>query len=179
MAKRFKLNVGDVFAIPLNENEVGFGQCVTPHKKTSGGFVIAVYSFREDKNQTVDISKIVNTEPIFLGFTFDALLCDLPKWKIIGNYSDNINSLKLPYNRLGTPPDEIYLLNVNNERIAEISEEIFNELTYKTEIAPIRYENALKAYFGLQEWKEEDYDKILYKHTLKSNEIANKILSNA
>lgn len=179
MAKRFKLNVGDVFTIPLNENEVGFGQCVTPHKKTSGGFVIAVYPLRENKNQEINIAKVVNANPIFLGFTFDALLCDLPKWKIIGNYIDNLGSIKLPYNRLGTPPDEIYLLNVNNERIAEISEEVFNELEYKTEIAPIRYENALKAHFGLQEWKAEDYDKILYKHTLKSNEIANKVLSNA
>ncbi len=179
MAKRFKLDVGDVFTIPLNESEVGFGQCVTPHKKSSGGFVIAVYPYRESKGQNIDVSKIVNKEPIFLGFTFDALLCDLPKWKIIGNCVENINALKLPYNKLGTPPDEIYLLNVNNERIAEITEDVFNELTYKTEIAPIRYENALKAYFGLQEWKEEDYDKILYKHILKSNEIASKVLDNA
>jgi hypothetical protein len=178
MAKRFKLNVGDVFTIPLNENEVGFGQCVTPHKKTSGGFVIAVYSFRKDKNQTVDISKIVNTEPIFLGYTFDAKLYH-KDWEIIGNYIENISSLKLPYNRLGTPPDEIYLIDVNSNRIAEISEEIFNELTYKTEIAPIRYENALKAYFGLQEWKAEDYDKLLYKHVLQSNEIAKKFLYNS
>ena len=151
MAKRFKLNVGDVFTIPLTENEVGFGQCVTPHKKTSGGVMIAVYPYKKNKNKNTDLTEVVNSEPLFLGYTFDALLCDLPRWKIIGHYIENIENIKLPYNRLGTPPDEIYLIDVTNKRVAEISEDVFNELTYKTEIAPIRYENALKAYFGLQE----------------------------
>lgn len=177
MAKRFKLNVGDVFTIPLNENEVGFGQSVTEHKKTSGGFVIAVFPFKRMKDETINIKDIVNTEPLFLGYTFDALLCDLPKWKIIGNYPDNIEDIKLPFNKLGTPPDDIYLIDITNSRIAEISEEVYKKLTHKTEIAPIRYENALKAYFKFKEWKEEDYDQLFYKHTLNSNKIAQEVLS--
>lgn len=177
MAIRFNLNVGDVFTISLNENEVGFGQCITPHKKTSGGFVIAVFPFKQDKKQTFVIGNIVKQAPLFLGYTFDAKLYH-KDWVIIGNYTENIKDLKLPYNKLGTPPDEIYLTDVDGNRIAEISDDFFSELTYKVEIAPIRYENALKAYFGFQKWIEEDYDKILYKHTLKSNEIASKVLSN-
>jgi hypothetical protein len=175
MAKRFKLNIGDVFTIPLNENEVGFGQCITQHKKTSGGFVIAIFPIKQDKNKAITIEEIVKHQPIFLGYTFDAKLYH-KDWEIIGNNTSNIMELKLPYNRLGTPPEEFYLTDVESNRVAKITEDVFNTLTYKTEIAPIRYENALKAYFGLQEWKEEDYDKILYKHTLKSNEIAQHVL---
>ena len=176
MAKRFKLNVGDVFTIPLNESEIGFGQCVTPHKNTSGGFVIAVFPIKQHKNKAIFIEEIVKHKPIFLGFTFDAKLYH-KEWVIIGNYTSNIKELKLPYNRLGTPPDEIYLTDVESNIVAEISEDIFNVLSYKTEIAPIRYENALKAHFGMQEWKVEDYDKILYKHSLKSNMIFESLIN--
>ena len=71
----------------------------------------------------------------------------------------------------------MYLVNHKGERLREIDENIFNKLMYKTEIAPIRYENALKAYYKLQEWKGEDYDKMLYTSTLDSNNIANQLLN--
>jgi len=58
------------------------------------------------------------------------------------------------------------------QRLLPISEEIFDKLNYETEVGPIRFENALKAYYGYQEWKDEDYNVILYSYTLESIEIA-------
>lgn len=177
MAK-LKLSLGDVISIPLSDDLFGFGQIVGEYEKKSGGFLVAIFDFKSTTIDEIEISNICNSDIIFLGFTFDAKLYH-KHWSIIGNYTENISTIKKPYSRLGTPPDEIYLIDANNNRVAEISEDIFNELEYKTDIAPVRYENALKAYFGLKEWKAEDYDKLLYKHSLKSNEIANTILSNA
>jgi len=176
MAK-LKLNLGDVISIPLSDDLFGFGQIVGEYEKKSGGFLVAIFDFKSTILEKVELSKVCYSDIIFLGFTFDAKLYH-KHWSIMGNYTENISAIKKPYYRLGTPPDEIYLIDADNNRVAEIPEDIFNELEHKTEIAPVRYENALKAYFGLQEWKAEDYDKILYKHSLKSNEIANTILSN-
>lgn len=175
MAKRFKLDVGDVFSIPLNNSEIGFGQCINQYDKRSGGFVIAVYNYRQSKDSDNDLSEIVSSIPLFLGFTFDAKLFH-KDWLVLGNCISNLDQIKLPYNRLSSQSDTMYLLDVNNKCISEISEDIYNELNHRTEIAPIRFENALKAYFGLQEWNEEEYDKLLYKHALKSNEIAENFL---
>jgi len=176
MAKRFKLNKGDVFTIPLNEKEVGFGQVVSEYDKKSGGFLIAVFSFRANSIENIMVDDICRSEIVFLGFTFDAKLYH-GHWVIIGNYIENIPDIEKPYFKLGTPPDEIYLINMENERLAKISEATFEELDYKTEIAPIYYEEALKSHFGLLEWNSEEYDGLLYKHTLKSSQIAKRVLS--
>lgn len=173
--RKLKLNLGDVFSIPLANDLFGFGQIAGAYDKKSGGFLVAIFDFKSTTLNGVQLSSICNSEIIFLGFTFDAKLYH-KHWSIIGNYTENISAIIKPYNRIGTPPDEIYLIDVNNMIVSKISEDEFNDLEYKTEIAPIRYENALKAHFGLQEWKSEEYDKILYKYTLKSNEVVNTIL---
>jgi hypothetical protein len=50
-------------------------------------------------------------------------------------------------------------------------------LEYLTTYAPIRFENALKAHFGLQEWVPENYNEILYQKTLDSVKVAEEILN--
>lgn len=177
MAK-LKLSLGDVISIPLANNLFGFGQIVSPYDRKSGGFLIAIFDFKSSALNGVHLPNICNSEIIFLGFTFDAKLYH-KHWSVIGNYTKNISTIKTPYNKLGTPPDEIYLIDADNNILAEISEHEFHDLEYRTEIAPVRFENALKAHFGLQEWKGQDFDKILYNQTLKSNEVAAKVLSNA
>lgn len=177
MAKRFKLNVGNVFTIPLGNGEFGFGQIVI-FPKFKSEFIMCVFDIKEKNYDVISVEKICNSPILFLGYSTDAKLYH-KDWEVIGNYTSNISAIVMPYHRLGTPPGDIYLTNYKSERVCEIDEETFNKLNYLTNYAPIRYENALKAYFGLQEWKEEDYDKLLYKHTLKSNEIAQKVLSNA
>lgn len=169
MAK-FKLSVGDIFTIPLNDKEVGFGQVITPYDKTCGGFMMAVFDFKTNDVHSVLLKDVGNSELLFLGFTFDAKIYH-KDWILIGNYTNNIESIVMPYFRLGTPPSDIYIVNYKGERLKSINEKVFVELTYQTEIAPIRYQNALKAHFDYREWKSEDYDKLLYSHSVNSKGI--------
>ncbi|WP_160140288.1 Imm26 family immunity protein [Chryseobacterium sp. c4a] len=175
MAKRFKLNEGDIFTIPLKNNEFGLGQIIN-FPRTSDAFIIVLFNKKISESDTFDSIKIEDLEIIFLGYTFDAKLY-YNDWQIIGNYKDNIQSIFLPFFKLGTI-DDASLVNYRSKVLKRINESQFNKLTYKTEIAPIRYENALNAYFGLQEWISEDYDKILYEKTLESIKIAEEILNN-
>ncbi len=173
---RYKLNEGDVFTIPLGNGEFGFGQAISEYNKLAGSFMIGIFSLKKSQVSNISLEEICSSELLFLGFTFDARLYH-KDWALIGNYSKNIKNILLPYYRLGLPPNDMYLVNHKGERLREIDENIFNKLMYKTEIAPIRYENALKAYYKLQEWKGEDYDKMLYTSTLDSNNIANQLLN--
>ncbi len=174
MAK-FKLEVGDIFTIPLGNGEFGFGQVITEYKKSSGSFMIGVFNFKSNQIEKVSLEQICNSELVFLGFTFDAKLYH-KDWLIIGVYLNNIPNIILPYYKLGLKPDDIYITDYKGDIVRIATDNEFSQLSYKTEIAPIRYENALKAFYNLQEWIDEDYNKILYKSSLESNVIANRVL---
>ncbi|UKB82742.1 immunity 26/phosphotriesterase HocA family protein [Chryseobacterium sp. MEBOG06] len=173
MAKRFKLNEGDVFAIPLGNSEFGLGQIIN-FPKTSDAFIVVIFNEKIAELNEFDKINIDDLKIIFLGYTFDAKLY-YKDWQIIGNYKDNIQSIPLPFFKLGTS-DDARLVDYKSKVLKHLDESQFDELVYKSEIAPIRYENALKAHFGLQEWIPEDYDKILYEKTLESVKIAEEIL---
>ncbi|WP_306353666.1 Imm26 family immunity protein [Flavobacterium sp. '19STA2R22 D10 B1'] len=172
---RFKLKIGDIFTIPLSEKEVGFGQIVCfPNSKNA--FIMCVFDIKQSKETPIEIQKICNTPLLFLGYSTDAKLYH-KHWEIIGNSIKNIDSITMPYFRLGTPPKDIYLINYKGDRLKSINIKEFDMLDYETNYAPIRYENALKAHFGFGEWIPENYNNLLYKFTLDSNEIAKRILN--
>jgi hypothetical protein len=171
---RFKLNQGDVFTIPLNEREVGYGQIVC-FPMTKDSFIMAVFDYKTDVLNEYDIKEICNSPILFLGYSLDALLYH-KEWVILGNYTKNLDTIIMPYHRLGTPPDDIWLTDYKSRRVKEITEKEFNLLDYQTTVSPIRYENALKAHCGYGEWINEDYDKLLYSSTIESARIAKEIL---
>jgi hypothetical protein len=173
MAKKLKLTEGDVFTIPLGNGEVGFGQIIAfPHSKNA--FMMVVFDYKIKESDSYDIKSICQSPILLLGNSLDAKLYH-EDWKIIGNNKENISRIVFPYYRLGTPPKDIYIVNYRGERLKEITEKVFNQLQYELNVSPIRYENALKAHFKLQEWKSEDYDRILYTNALKSKEVFEKL----
>lgn len=167
---KLKLKVGNVFSIPINDNEVGFGQLIN-FPRTKDVFIMIVFDYKEKIKDNYNLEKICSSKILFLGYSLDAKL-QHKDWNIIGEFTNNISNIILPYHKLGLPPDDTHITNYKGEIIRIATGNEFSQLSYKTTIAPIRYENALKAHFKLQEWKNEDYDKLLYEYTLKSNEIA-------
>jgi hypothetical protein len=175
MAKRFKLNVGDIFTIPLGNGEFGIGQIVC-FPNTKDVFIMIVFDYKAKDYDESNIAIAVKSAILFLGYSTDARLYH-ENWVIIGNSIDQLDKVAMPFYRLGTPPDEIYLINYKSERVKAITEVEFDMLGHLTSYAPIRFENALKAHFELKEWDSQNYDKILYKKTYESVEIAKDILA--
>ena len=173
MPKKLKLKEGDLFTIPVNKNEFGLGQIIC-FPKTSDAFIIIVFDKKYHDIEDVIFEEGVNSKILFLGYTFDAKLY-YKDWQILGNYKLNIEDIILPFFKVGTS-DDARLVNYKSEELTPIDINDFEKLSYKSEIAPIRYENALKSYFGLKEWSAEDYDKILYQKTLESIKVAEAIL---
>ena len=137
---------------------------------------MCVFDYKQSKSDLVVASKICSSPIIFLGYSVDAKLYH-KDWVIMDNYIDNIPKIELPFYRLGIPPEDVYLVNFKGEVKKTISIEIFNQLIYETGFSPIRFENALKAYFGFSNWESEFFDNLLYSYTLKSIEIAEKLMN--
>lgn len=178
MAKRFKLKEGDIFTIPLEKNEVGIGQIIS-FPRHQHNFIMIVFDKKFKSIESIDLSKINSYKILLLGYTVDAKLYH-KDWVIIDNITENISKISLPYFKLGLPnddyPDGARLVDYKGNVLANINRDIFDKLMFQTEVGPIRFEKALRAHFGLQEWISEDYDKILYEKTLESVKIAEEIL---
>ena len=158
-----KLKVDDIFTITISSDEVGFGQIVAfPNKST---LLIIVFDLKQKVESDYDIEKILSSKILFLGYTLDAKLYH-KHWKVIGNRP--AKSVVLPYNKIGTPPDDIFITDYKGKKLRRCTIDEFDSLEYQNVIAPVRYENALKAYYGLQDWIGEDYNKLLYERTLNS-----------
>lgn len=164
-----KFRVGDIFTIQVSEDKIGFGQIIEIPNKDN--FIIAVYKTIYTGKDWPSLQEIVEDEVLLLGYTLDAKLYH-KHWKIIGNLSLPPGKVKLPFFRLGTAPD-YKLVDYKGQVIKNIGLELFNCLNYQTVIAPVRYENALKAYHGLNEWRAE-YDDLMYTRTLESIEHVKK-----
>lgn len=162
-----KLRPGDIFTIPVDEEKTGFGQIINIPNKNN--FLIVVFERVYSGREWPSLKEIIQDRVLFLGYTMDALLYH-KEWRIIGNDSSNLSKIKLPYFKLGTAPD-MNIVTFKGDVVRRASKEEYDNLEYETVIAPVRYENALKAYHKLDEWKE-DYDKLFYERTLESVKVA-------
>jgi len=164
-----RLKVGDVFTIPIDENRLGLGQIINKPNKDS--LIIVVYDFSFDKEIIPSLNGLEEYKILLLGQTLDAKLYH-KHWIVIGNNDKNITSIYLPYYKLGTPPKDIYIVNFKGETLRRATIHEFNTLNYQSIVAPVRYENALKAHFNLLNW-DDIYDDLLYSYTLNSIKILN------
>lgn len=153
-----KLKEGDIFTIPINEKSIGFGQIICI--PNNNNFLIIVFKIKWDNDSYPLLEDITSNEILLLGYTLDAKLYH-KHWKIIGNIVVKKNQIKMPHYKLGTPPGEIYLLDYKDSILRACSIDEFEKLNYRTVIAPIRYENALKAFCKEIEWNDH-FDKLLY-----------------
>jgi len=158
-----KLKVGDIFTIPVNDEKTGFGQIIKIPNKSN--FVIVVFNEIYAGRNWPGLTEIVNDKILFFGYTMDAKLYH-KHWKIIGNDSINVSKIKMPFYKLGTPPD-CKLTDYKGNILRRITKDIFDRLNYQEVIAPVRYENALKATHNFAEWRE-DYNELLYDNVLES-----------
>lgn len=161
-----KLKVGDIFTIPVSEEKTGFGQIVNIPNKNN--FIIVVFENIYTGKEWPSLIEITANKILFLGYTMDALLYH-KYWQIIGNDYSNLKTIKLPYYKLGTPPN-ISIVNYNGDFVRKANKEEFDKLTYQTVVAPVRYENALKAYHNFLEWKD-DFNELFYDKILESIDI--------
>ena len=166
-----KLNIGDIFLIPINDKKFSLGQIVSIPNKES----ITVVIFKEvfSNNQIENISNVLkDTTPLLFGNTFDAKFYH-KHWVIVGNDKTNLSNIKLPYYKIGDSPS--YIEDFKGTKIRKCNSIEDERLVNRKYIAPVRLENGIKAYHDLLEWKDELFNPLLYSYNLLSCELVSNV----
>ncbi|MFN4086536.1 MAG: Imm26 family immunity protein [Spirosomataceae bacterium] len=162
-----KLKVGDIFKVPINEKGVSLGQIISiPDKKS-----LSVIIFKElfEVKPIENLANVVkDCTPLLFGNTFDAKFYH-KHWDVIGNDKTNLSNIKLPYYKIGDSPS--YIEDFKGTKIRKCSSIENEKLIYRKYIAPVRLENAIKAYHNIIEWNDELFNALLYSYTLMSCEL--------
>jgi len=158
-----KIQVGDIFEFQVNENSKSYGQIVDVPNKDS----LVIIIFEGQYRYRPDLVELLKDNVLFFGISLDAKFYH-KHWIIIGNNTSNISDIKFPYYKIGV--DTVYIENFEGNRLrkASIAEEL--ALQYRTVIAPVRFELALKAYYKQIEWKDK-YNHMLYSEMVKGIQL--------
>nr|WP_294850301.1 Imm26 family immunity protein [uncultured Sphingomonas sp.] len=140
-----KLEVGDVFLVPVDGEQYGVGQLAGNWK---GELYVVIFDKLVSRNASP--SDTANADLQFAALTLDAKFHH-GDWPVIGNRTDNLADIPQPWFKVGVGnATYIEARNRTVSRRATASEE--SALRYRTVVAPVRIENALKALHGIGDW---------------------------
>ena len=154
-AKRHKTKLGDVFRIPLSENESGFGQIIADDSE--GILLMVIFDHRTRNCDSPELTDIVASEPLFISDSVDAKIWH-GDWPIVGNMPPDLERFPLPNYRVDIN-GVTYVESYYGDRIRPATAAEFTKLSPRGSRAPIRLENALKAYYGFIEW-DDSFDEL-------------------
>ena len=160
-----KTKVGDIFTIDVSDGKVGLGRIIFKPKYQ---LFIVVFENIFDKNALPNVNDIVSLKPLLMGYTLDGLLYS-GDWKVTGNNKDNLSKYPLPFYKLGTPP-EVFLVDYTGTVKREATKSEMENLYYQTTLAPIYYEEALKAWHKIITW-DKQYEEILFDEIVRKRAI--------
>lgn len=145
--RKKKVNIGDVFTIPLNENRYGYGQVVEIGEMYD--ILIAFDYISRDK--ILDVQEILSKDIVFLLRTTIVYIED-GYWDVIGN-ADLPTDLNVPkyYIRDGLNDFEVVTASEHFVRIA--TEEDLNKYSENIAYSAGFLEDALNATLDTQNWK--------------------------
>lgn len=162
-----KLKEGDIFSISVQEKGFGLGQIIKIPNKESISVAIFKEVFEDVKSKALG-EIIKECTPLLFGNTFDAKFYH-KHWIIVGNDKSNLLNIHLPYYKIGSSP--VYIEDFNEKKVRKASKEEIELLMFRKYVAPVRLENALLAYYGLGDWKDDLFNPLLYSYNLESKRL--------
>ncbi len=149
-----RLQLGDVFTIPLDEARVGFGQVVA--KYHDEGYYFAIFDHAYGRSALPAIHDVVSGPIAFLALSFDGKVY-AGQWQVIGSAPVR-KDLPLPaYKESVGTPDQIDVVDYSGQRRRRAAARELDVLPNRKFVAPVRLEKALRARHGLEPWSER-YD---------------------
>lgn len=146
---KLKLRIGDVFSVPLDDTRIGLGQIVATFRK--GVYYFALFSPAYARDAPIDLAQAVQEPLALLGLSFDAKIY-VGDWVVLGN-QPVAEGMPLPAYKEGGPGwDHVVDYSGTRRRPAQGQEGEW--LPFRTFVAPVRLEKALKAKHGLEPWHE-------------------------
>ena len=152
--KKVKVNLGDIFAIKVNENTYSYGQIVT-QGETDDSMII--YDITSEKHPALE--EIISKPIIFFINTMDMCIQN-GNWVIIGN-AKVPTDLKFPSYIVGTPSG-YKVVSHNDKILGKANKSAIRDLKFFTSYSPVCLEDTIKSKYDNGEWYKE-LDDILYK----------------
>ncbi|MDF1836101.1 MAG: Imm26 family immunity protein [Alteraurantiacibacter sp. bin_em_oilr2.035] len=147
-----QVNVGDVFLIPLDDENWVLGQLVSDYK---GELYVSIFS-QKVATQDVDAKSVIGQSPIFLALTLDAKLFH-GDWPIVGNVQDNLVDFPQPAFKV-RQSGVVYIESRDRTISRQATPTEAEILRYRSVSSPAMIEKAVQAHFGLGDWASH-YDK--------------------
>lgn len=146
---RFKLNLGDIFSVPIDDSRVGVGQVVATYGKSAEYF--AIFDVVAPDPASIDIDQAIQGRVMFLALSNDAKL-HAGHWTVVGN-RPVAEDMPLPAWREVFPAEgrvDVVDYSGQHRRPAQDAEP--EVLPDRELFAPALLEDALRAKHGLQPW---------------------------
>lgn len=146
--------VGDIFTLPVDDDRVGVGQIAAIYKE--GEYYFAIFDSIFSSVPGPDIDEALNSPLLFLALSLDAKLYH-KHWIVIGNRPVP-EGLPMPaYKELRGTHGEFDVVDYSGKRRRPGVNAEGELLTYRTTVAPVVLEDALRARHGLDPW-DDAYD---------------------
>jgi hypothetical protein len=146
---RIKLMVGDVFAVPIDENRVGVGQIVG--KYGNSAYYFAIFDVVAPDGRSIDLDKSVLGRILFLALSLDAKLF-VGDWTVLGRRPVRAGMPLPAFKESVGVGDQIYVVDYSGERRRPAVGIESTMLCNRKVVAPVRLEKALRAKYGLEPW---------------------------
>lgn len=150
---KFKANVGDVFAVPIDDSRVGVGQVVAVQGKSAEYFAIFDITARDP--ESIDIDRALESRVMFLALSNDAKLA-AGHWTIVGN-RPVASTIPLPAWRIRIvdfDEERVDVVDYSGTRRRPASEAEADLLSNERLFSPKVVEDAVQAKHGLKPWQE-------------------------
>jgi hypothetical protein len=148
-------HVGDVFAIPIDDDRVGFGYVVGEHPGLD--LHVAVFGAAHARDSTPPLEEIVKQGPAFLAHTTDTMI-RYGRWWTVGNVEPAAERWPVPAYRMhhGGPhsDEQIWDYELERHRAPRDAEELERALR-PISYAPQKFQRALQALHGIGDWEDE------------------------
>ena len=162
MTKKPKL--GDVFLIPLDEARRGIGQVAGDWR---GELYVVV--FDRVVSADADASEADGASLLFAALTLDAKFFH-GDWPIIGARIENLANIPQPVFKVDQG-GQVYVESRDRTFSRKATQGEADELRFRTVVAPVRIETALKAANGLGPWQDR-FDDLRADYALSSSRLA-------
>jgi hypothetical protein len=159
---KIKFKIGDIFSIPIGDGRFGYGLVVEYFSKH------LIYCVFYSGLLSREI-QLAHTN-IFLAGITTGVKIENGDWQIVSTETRNLADIRKPNFKVMIE-GRMHIVSFSGQTKRKIEEEEADILSFRSVIAPIRYEKALCAHFGVGEW-QQPYDELLYENVIRSNDIS-------
>jgi hypothetical protein len=165
VAKRPKAKLGDVFLIPIDTERVGIGQVADV---LDSELYLVVFDGLWPSDAPPNAESVDDLEVAFASISMDAKIWH-GHWPIVGNQKENLSRITFPVFKIARG-DVFYVESYDETRTRKATAEEADLLRFRTTVAPVILEKALKAFYNVVEW-DSDYDKLRYERVQESAKV--------